>query len=156
MAEHNHQHSDGFHTPEHILKYKAGGGKKKIVAKVKGAPGLVYFDRQIHDDAIVISASLTVDSDAGDLHARIAEELEAAAREVKERGGIVGHIKASVSAASTCMISVTDEEAAVKDSPIRRARITLAAIVFLISPEDAESIVRRALAGIRGRLQDNP
>jgi hypothetical protein len=50
------------------------------------------------------------------------------------------------------MISVTDEKAAVKGSPLRRLKITLAAIVFAIDPETAENIVRKALSDVRARL----
>lgn len=127
--------------------------KKKIIAKAKDAPGLIYIERQIHDEAIVISGTLTIRYATAELNDWIAEELESAARSINELGGIVGHIKAAVSLSLTNMISVTDEKAAVKESPFRRAKITLAAIVFLVDPKEAEDIARSALAGIRTRLK---
>ena len=136
---------------ENVDMSNGNGGKKKITAKIKNAPGMIHIDRQIHDGAIVISASLSLDCGAVDLLKCIAGELETAAHEIKELGGITGHIKASVATESTCMISVTDETAMVKESPMRRTRIRLAAIVFHTDPDDAENIIRKALAGIRAR-----
>ena len=131
-------------------------GKKKIVARAKDVPGLIYIDRRTQDDAIVISASLTVRSNASDMCARVADALEVAAREVREQGGIVGHIKASVSITSTKVVSVTDEESMVSDSPLLRAQIAVAAILFLLDVKDAENIIRKSLAGIRARLKADP
>ena len=155
--EHEHEHEHGHdhdhdHSHEHPHGHKDLGGKRRIVAKVKNASGSIYIDRQMHDSAIVVSASLFVESKSGDLCACISGELEAAAREVKEQGGIIGHLKASVSTTSTCMISITDVDAMAKDSPLRRARITLAAIMFLLDPEVAENIIRKALVRVRASL----
>jgi len=152
---HEHEHGGSSHGAGQLRSRDSHGGKKKITARVRDVPGLIYIERQIHDEAIVVSASLTLKSDVADLNARIAEGLESAAREVNEQGGIVGHIKASVSTTSSCMISVTDESAMIKDSPLRRAQISLASILFLIDPEDAENIVRKALSGIRARSKTN-
>ena len=120
----------------------------------KSVPGLIYIDRQMHDDAIVISGSLNAIFGDCDVYAIAAQALEAAAREVMERGGIVGHIKASVSKTLVCMISTTGDKASLKESPIRRAKITLAAIVFVIEPTQAEEIVRNALRKIRSELKN--
>ena len=153
MSGHNHLHDKKTDGKEHFHGKGRDDLKKQILSKIKGAPGLIYIERQIHDDAIVISGSLSIRFEPTDLEACIAEYLEAAAREIKEHSGIVGHIKASVSTSSTSMVSVTDEEAMVKYSPIRRARITLAAIVFIIDPIDAENIIRKTLSDIRARLR---
>ena len=149
MGEHRHDHVNGVNDSGHVNEKNGSGGKKKITAKIKNAPDMIHIDRQIHDGAIVISASLILDCGAVDLLTCIAGELETAAHEVKERGGIVGHIKASVSTKSTSMISVADETAMIKESPLNHTRITLAAIVFLLDPEDAQDIIRKALTGIR-------
>ena len=153
MAKHTHGNDD--HSSAHTHSHSHGNHsvKEHILSKAKNAPGLIYIERQIHDDAIVISGSLSIRFSTQDPNSLISEELEAAAREIKERSGIVGHIKVSVSTTSTCMISVTDEKAMAKDSPVRRARMTLAAIVFLIDPKDAESIIRKALSNIRTRFK---
>ena len=153
MSEHFHIHRKELDGSEHLHGKDRHGQRKQLLSKIKDTPGLIYIERQIHDDAIVISGSLSIRFESADLDACVAECLEAAAREIKERNGIVGHIKTSVSTSSTSMISVTDEEAMVKHSPIRRARITLAAIVFIIDPVDAENIIRKSLSDIRARLR---
>ena len=121
----------------------------KIKIKAKDIPGVIFIERNMHDDAVVISGSLSVENVSGELSACIAQELETAARLVSESGGIIGHIKAAVSTSAMSMISVTEEKAMIKDSPLSSARITLTVIVFLIKPEDAEDIARKALAAIR-------
>ena len=153
MSEHFHIHGKEPDIPGHLHGKARHGLTKEMLSKIKDAPGLIYIERQIHDDAIVISGSLSIRFEATDLDACVAECLEAAAREIKERNGIVGHIKTSVSTSSTSMISVTDEEAMIKHSTISRARITLAAIVFMIDPIDAENIIRKTLSDIRARLR---
>ena len=153
MSEHFHIHDKEPDGSEHVHGRDHHGRKKQLFSKIKDTPGLIYIERQIQDDAIVISGSLSVRFESADLDACVAECLEVAAREIRERSGIVGHIKTSASTSSTSMISVTDEEAMIKYSPIRRARITLAAIVFMIDPLDAENIIRKSLSDIRARLR---
>ena len=153
--EHDHDHDhDHTHDHEHDHDHSPTviDGRKRIRVKVSESPGLVFVDRQIHDEAITISAAMTIISDDTLLNEHIAGEIETAAREITKRGGIVGHIKASVSTTTTCMITAADETAMIKESPMRRARITLAAIVFLVDPEEAENIIREALAGIRAHM----
>ena len=121
----------------------------KIKLKNKNAPGVIYIERNIHDGAIVISGTLTVVTGDSAINVTIAKELETAAHEITALGGIVGHIKASSVVTSTSMISITDEEAMIKDSPECIVKITLAAIVFLVEPEAASQIMRKALASVR-------
>ena len=123
----------------------------KLKISAKDAPGVIRIERNMHDEAIVVSGSLTLDSVTDEINDWIAQELEAAARDVNVLDGIIGHIKAAVTSTSTDMISVTEEKAMVKTSPFHSARITLTVIVFLIEPEEAEAIARRALAAIRKR-----
>ena len=124
-----------------------------IRINAKDAPGLIYIERNKHDEAIVISGTLNIDNASGELNALIAQELETAARGINDNGGLIGHIKAAVTATATDMISVTEEKAMVKTSPFRSARITLTVIVFLIEPEKAEAIARKTLVGIRKRCR---
>ena len=145
--DHDHDHNHD-HVHEHDHDYQILAGKKRVKVKVKETPGPISIDRQIHDEAITISASMTVITENPLIRELIAGEIESAAREIIKRDGIVGHIKAAVSTTSTCMITAADETAMVKDSPMRRSRITLAAIVFLVDPGDAEDIIRKALQNI--------
>jgi len=123
----------------------------RIASKLKDVRGVIHIERHIHDDAIVVSGSLIIDYDTQDQNARIAAELENAAQKINDSGGIVGHIKAAVTSTSTSMISVTDKDAMIKESPVSRVKITVAAIVFLVKPLEAENAVRDALIAIRKR-----
>ena len=122
---------------------------------MKDAPGIIFIKRAIHDGAIVISGTLSADYVSADICGIIAKAFEDAALEINKSGGVVGHIKAAVKQGTTAMISVTDEEAMVKPSPVMSAQVTLAAIVFQIDPEEAEEIIRRAMADIRRSLPKN-
>ena len=152
MAHHKHDHD---HDNAHAGHAHAGAhvAKKRVSARAKDKPGHIYIERNIHDEAIVISGSLAIRYETGELNAWLAEEIETAAQGINERGGIVGHIKAAVTATTTSMISATDEKAMIHESPAGRAKITLAAIVFMVDPQDAETIVRGALERLRSRLQ---
>ena len=121
----------------------------KVRIKGKDVPGVILIERNMHDEAIVVSGSLIVANAGPELQACVAGELEAAAHMVNELGGIIGHIKAAVCVTSMDMISVTEEKAMVKTSRLKEARITLTVIVFLIEPEEAEDIARKALTAIR-------
>ena len=126
----------------------------KVKISAKDVPGVIKIERNMHDEAVVVSGSLELANVSGSLNELIARELETAAGEINDSGGIIGHIKAAVTATSTDMISVTEEKAMVKTSPLRAARITLTVIVFLIDPAQAESIARKTLAAIRKRCRE--
>ena len=153
MSEHKNKHQKGHDHPEHKESNHVHDGKQRVRVRAKDTPGLICIERHTHDEAIVISGTLTLDFGAVDLGAWIAEELEKAALLVNESGGIIGHIKAALAVTSTSMISVTDDKAMTKDSPRKRALITLAAIVFKIDPKEAEDIIRKSLAAVRARLR---
>jgi len=140
-----HEHKNGHH--HHEESRRAG-------EKAKDTPGIICVERNIHDGAVVISGTLTLEYDKADIKAWIAGELEKAAAAVKEREGLVGHIKAAVTTTTTDVVSVTDEQATATESQRKLARIALAAIVFLIEPKEAENIIRKALAGVRARLRE--
>ena len=139
-------------------KHKGSGqgpDEKHIIrVRPKDTPGVICIERHIHDEAIVISGSLTVEFNCTDVNSLIEEELEAAAREVKESGGVLGQIKTALTVTSTSMISVTEEKAMATETMQKYAKIMLAAIIFMVSPKEAEDILRKALAGVRKRLRE--
>ena len=157
MSEHRHEHG----SKKHRQGSKAGHGghdhahnhaddhRHVVRVKAKDTPGVICLERHTHDDAIVISGSLTVDYENIDIGSLVARELENAAVEIGERGGIIGHIKTALTVSSTSMISVTDVKAMEKEAPQKRAKITLAAIVFMLTPEIAEDIIRKSMVAVR-------
>ena len=149
--EKTHPHSNGENESNH----HHGGERQRVRVRAKDTPGVICIERRTHDEAIVISGSLTVDYDNAEIGAWIEQELETAAQGIRDQGGIVGHIKAALSVTATSMISVTDEKAMSKESPLKRARISLAAIVFKVDPKEAENIIRKSLAGVRSRLRNS-
>ena len=130
-------------------KHGHGLTLQRIKQKAKNTPGMIYIERRMHDEAVVVSGLLTVVTGDKNISGSIAKELETAARDISELGGIIGHIKATASTSSTEMISVTDADATVKESPERKVQIALAAIVFTVEQKTAEDIIRQALARIR-------
>ena len=135
-------------------KKQSHANKQRVRVKAKDTPGVICIERSTHDEAIVISGSLTVEYADAELKSLLTEELEKAAQGIRELDGIIGHIKVAVSTTSTEIFSVTDEKAASAGAPRKTARIALAAIVFKVEPPDAESIIRKALAGVRTRLRE--
>ena len=143
------------HAPEHKNNPVFSPDREMILKKYRDANnalGVVRIGSQIHDDAIVISGSLSMRFIDLDIYAVVSEALEAAARDISMSGGIVGHIKASVTTTSITIISTTGDNAMSKESPVHNARIIIAAIVFQIDPQEAQNKLKKSLKGIRARL----
>ena len=128
--------------------------KKQIRFRPKDTPGVICIERHTHDESIVVSGSLVIENNAEGLDAWIEEEIEIAAREIRNRGGVVGQIKAALTVTSTSIMTVSDEKAMERESPKDHVRIMLSAIVSMVDPKEAEDIVRKSLAGIRARLRE--
>lgn len=108
-------------------------------------PGIVYTQVKLHDDAKVVSGSLTLVGDYETIRRSLSEGLKEFAAAVTERGGLIGHIKASAKITGTEMFSVTETEVMIKPAPEQQIDIVLAAIVFFLSEEEAEQLARKAL-----------
>lgn len=155
MSEFHHKHRDGRYRPEPKATRQDSGGKQRMRVRAKDTPGVICIERHTHDEAIVISGSLIVDIGDAELGVWIAQELEAAAHKIRNSGGVVGHIKATLDITSTSTMSVIDDKVSTKEPLLKRAQITLSAIVSDIVPEEAVDIVRKALAAVRLRLRQN-
>ncbi len=112
-------------------------------------PGVIHTEYHIHDEARVISGRLTVAGSYDKIKKAVSSALERIAKAVHESDGIVGHIKASCQVKTLDMFSITDDTVSVKTAPEQEIKINLAAIVFLVDPEEAEDLVRLALEMIR-------
>ncbi len=100
---------------------------------------------RLHDDAKVISGSLRIVGDYNKVRAGLEKGLTEFAAAITEKGGVVGHIKASCEVKSVEMFSVTDVDVMIKTAPEQEINIILAAIVFFVTPEEAEELARKAL-----------
>lgn len=159
MNTHDHIHNEGCscghdhaHEYEHDASCSCGHDHSACGGcGMEEAPGIVHVEHHIHDDARVISGRLTVYGTYDPVKKAVASALERIAKEVQASDGIVGHIKASCTVKTVDMFSVTDTDVTVKSAPEQEIKINLAAIVFLIDPEDAEDLVRLALETVRDR-----
>jgi hypothetical protein len=128
--------------------------KKPIKFRPKETPGVICIERRVQDKTVLISGSLIIENDAAELNALIKEELELAAREIREFGGALGQLEAALTVTTTSVLTVSDEKAMEKDAPQKYSRITISAVVLNIDPKEAENVVRKSLAGIRTRLRE--
>ena len=149
----NHEHPHGHnHSKDAHKQDRNNTDKKRFMVKTENIPGLIRIEQHIHDEAIVISGTLTVISGIDSVYEIISSELETASSLFTQKEGIVGHIKAAVSTTKTGMISITENKAMIKEGQDTRVQISLVAIVFIIDPEEGEEIVRKTLSQIRKRL----
>lgn len=163
MTEHEHHHHEHDeactcghdHAHEHVHGESCACGHDHHAHDEHGnciledAPGVVHVECRLHDEARVISGRLTITGSYDKVKAAVSSALERVAKAVQEHDGIVGHIKASCEVKTVQMFSVTDTDVSVKTAPDQEIKINLAAIVFLIDPEEAEDLVRLALEVIR-------
>ena len=134
--EHGHEHGHGHdHTHEHIL--------------ATGEAGEIRIESHLHDEARVISGLVTLVGDEDIIKDAVRVQLETMAKAVFAFGGIVGHIKAACETKTVEMFSVTDVMATSKRSPEKEIKINMAAIVFVVDLEDAESMVENALQAVK-------
>lgn len=152
--KHNkHVHSEHVHTENcacghHSRPHEHDENGSCIMGNTD-APSGVHTEAHLHDEARVISGRLTLSADYEKIKKSLADNLEQLAITVQERGGIVGHIKASCTVTAVEMFSVTETAATVKKAPEQEIKVSLAAIVFLIDPEEAEALARAALEAVR-------
>lgn len=114
--------------------------------------GAVHVESHLHDEARVISGDVTLFADYNKLKTILSEQLEVLAKAVNERGGIVGHIKASVEVKLVEMFSVTDVAVSVKTAPGQEIKINMASIVFVIDPDEAVKLVTAALEAVKAGI----
>ena len=154
MSGHDHHHEHHTHAAGcscgHDSEHNHTSGEKcNCGAQDCDAPGFVHTEYHLHGDAHVISGRLTIVACYDTLRAALSLKLEHIAKAIQEMGGIVGHIKAACTVTRVEMFSVTDVDITVKEAPEQEIKINLAAIVFLIKPEEAASLVTQALEAIR-------
>lgn len=141
--KHDHDHNEHFHH-EHVHDENCGCGHNH-----DDVLGTIHVESHLHDEARVISGSLTLYADYGLLKTVISKQLAFLAKVVFECGGIVGHIKASCESKQVEMFSVTDVTVSVKTAPRQEIKISLAAIVFGIDLDEAEKLVTNALEAVK-------
>lgn len=100
-----------------------------------------------HDSSLVGSYRLTIEACFEDAQAILDEALKKIAAEITALGGIIGHIKANLTAAGrSCMISITEAESDSRYTDSRCCQAEGVAIVFGILPEQLDAILNAVLA----------
>jgi len=99
------------------------------------------------DNAVVLSCRYLVNTDDKN---RTTRALKAGlldfAEQIEERGGIIGHIKASLTSERVDFISITDSRSAdVQESGNGNVTIGLAAILFGVSEDEARELLSDVL-----------
>ena len=146
MNEHNHEHNH-HHDHENCGDCAACSGCAE-----NSALGEIRLDWKLHEGAVVISASLTAMGDSAAARLILERGLTDIAGYVTALGGIIGHIKASLTSAETETFSITDTALNSKISDEQRVKINLVVIVFGVEPEAAAQFVRETLERIKSGI----
>jgi len=141
---HHDEHCDCGHDHDHHHDESCGCGHDHHEL------GQICTQVRLHDDAKVVSGHLELMGSYSEIRERLRTGMEEFAAKVAEQGGVVGHIKASAQISQVEMFSVTDVEVMIKSGTEDHVTITLAAIVFFISEQEAEHLAQEALAKALG------
>lgn len=124
-SEHGHQPASHHHTPVAIMV-------------------------KTHDTSLVGSYRLTIAACFDDAVPILAEALKKIAAEITALGGIIGHIKANLTAeGQSCMVSLTEDEADLHYHNSDHCQAEGVAIVFGILPEQLSAILNTILGPYR-------
>lgn len=110
-------------------------------------PGTVRISR--HEGAVVGALEQRVSGKKEDLARLIEEEISRLARWTEEKGGLVGHIKASLQTpGGTLFFSCTGDEVQCRELPDTGERLSFTAILFFV----AEEQLKNKLEALRNQL----
>jgi hypothetical protein len=99
-----------------------------------------------HDTSLVGSYRLTIAAGFEEADTILDQALTKIAAEITALGGIIGHIKANLTAAGrSCMISITEDESDHHYSDSHTCQAEGVAIVFGIIPEQLDAILHAVL-----------
>ena len=126
--EHGHDHGDHDHDHDH---------DHDEVAK-ELANGQVVVN--LHEEgALITSGTLSLSGvDVDDISSRLAHALNNVARNIEEAGGLIGHLKASITESTVRMLSTTavETEVSVLLSPQSGLVINVILIAFMVEESD--------------------
>jgi len=125
-GEHEHHHHEHHHHEHDEHEHHHEGG----------------VDVHVHEGAVAASFEKDISGNVDEIKTKLAECMQRLRDEIKERHGVIGHIKASItSAEKTTMLSLTKDtigEVSVDGSTIR---LCFAAIVFNVDEGSMEELV---------------
>ncbi len=96
-----------------------------------------------HDGASIVSGECILSvEDPETVRTMLAEQMQRLGDWVNEKEGYIGHIKAGFSTECTESFSITDRKVRCHSPESTRIHINLAAIVFMISPDELKKQVK--------------
>lgn len=99
-----------------------------------------------HDQSVVGTYRFRLNGAYGSCSQALSSILQRIGEKVSTSGGLVGHIKAYLTSVERgCVISVTDETADIRPTQTEYCMVEGVAIVFHITPEELEQILRENL-----------
>ena len=117
-------------------------------------PGVICIERRVQNDAILISGTLKLGYNSRQLDIWVDEAIKKAASDAKKRGGVMGQIKAAIMKTSEDVLALVDDDTTENESSRSFSRISIACVILMDDPKEAENIIRTALADIRAKVRE--
>ncbi|MBS6677269.1 MAG: hypothetical protein KH330_05980 [Clostridiales bacterium] len=125
--EHHHDHHSETVKERHMVN-----GQEKF-----------SLESHSHDGASIVSGECILSvEDPETVRTMLAEQMQRLGDWVNEKEGYIGHIKAGFSTECTESFSITDRKVRCHSPESTRIHINLAAIVFMISPDELKKQVK--------------
>ena len=125
--EHHHDHHSETVKERHTVN-----GQEKF-----------SLESHSHDGASIVSGECILSvEDPETVRTMLAEQMQRLGDWVNEKEGYIGHIKAGFSTECTESFSITDRKVRCHSPESTRIHINLAAIVFMISPDELKKQVK--------------
>lgn len=126
-GEHHHDHHSETVKERHMVN-----GQEKF-----------SLESHSHDGASIVSGECILSvEDPETVRTMLAEQMQRLGDWVNEKEGYIGHIKAGFSTECTESFSITDRKVRCHSPESTRIHINLAAIVFMISPDELKKQVK--------------
>ena len=139
---HHHDENCGCHHEQHDHHLHSGHSHQPEPDHQAPQPITV----KTHDTSLVGSYRLTIAASFEEADTILDQALTKIAAEITALGGIIGHIKANLTAADrSCMISITEDESDHHYSDSHCCQAEGVAIVFGIIPEQLDAILNAVL-----------
>lgn len=159
----NHNHSDNDHINrdhaghdhedhDHAAHIHSDDECTCEACRSAAAGARFWVRNQVQDGASVISAECRLTAEYAKASIELKTALEELATQITESGGVIGHIKAAAEITSVEMFSVTETAVSHKRAEEQEITVQLAAIVFLVDPDEAKSYVERCVVNPLMRL----
>jgi len=137
----HHHHDEHHHSEYHHNEHP----------RVNPAEQQSFVTIKTHDTSLVGSFQFGLDVSFDEAETILDALLKQVAREVVALEGIIGHIKAFLrSEASSCMISITEDESDKHYSRATKCHVEGVVIVFGILPLQLETILKNAFGRYLG------